>query len=181
MREVFTEAVVLDKEDLREADSRVFLYTENFGKIVAKAKSVRKITSKLAAHLEPLNLIKVRLVASRDFQVADALRVDRLNLGILGVLRLVKEIAMENCADPMLWRILKRQYSQTTAPNELAGEILKIAGFDPALAVCRACQAEKPDNFLLNSAEYLCASCFGRSAGSERHFKLQLSDYNSSY
>ena len=63
MLELVTEAIVLDKEDVGEQDSRVFLYTKDFGKIGAKATSLRKITSKLAAHLEPLNYATVRLVS----------------------------------------------------------------------------------------------------------------------
>ena len=45
MLEIATEAIVLDKEDLGEYDSRVFLYTKEFGKVGAKATSLRKITS----------------------------------------------------------------------------------------------------------------------------------------
>lgn len=176
MKEVFTEAIVLDREDLREADSRIFLYTENFGKIIAKAKSARKITSKLSAHLEPLNLIQVRLVASKDFQVVDSLRVDRLKPEMLSILRLVKEISTENYPDQFLWQVLKRQYLQSSEPKKLAQQILAIAGFDPSLATCHSCQAGKPDNFLINSTEYLCTPCLSGSAGSERYFRLQLSD-----
>ena len=62
MQEHFTEALVLDKEILGELDYRVFLYTQQLGKIAAKVRSGRRITSKLAPHLEPLNFIQARLI-----------------------------------------------------------------------------------------------------------------------
>lgn len=171
MREYFTEALVLDKEDLGEADSRIFLLTENMGKITAKAKSVRKITSKLAGHLEPLNFVKIRLVAGKDYQAVDALRFDRLAPSALPVMRLVKEIAMEGQPDPLLWQGFK---AGRLSPEE----VLRIAGFDPQFAVCRGCQSGRPDNFLLNMADYACSSCLPQFAGTEKFFRLKLSDCN---
>ena len=75
MVEYFTEALVLDKEDSGDLDARIILYTEDLGKITAKAKSVKRITSKLNGHLEPLNFIQVRLVEKNGFQIVDALTI----------------------------------------------------------------------------------------------------------
>ena len=53
MQEYVTDAIVLKKDPLGDLDGRYTLFTKRFGKIMAKAKSSRKITSKLAPHLEP--------------------------------------------------------------------------------------------------------------------------------
>ena len=79
MIEQVTEAVVLDKEFTYDAHVRVHLFTKECGKIVAKATSARKITSKLGPHLEPLLVSTVRYVQQRGLpQLIDALRVSRL-------------------------------------------------------------------------------------------------------
>lgn len=165
MVEYYTEAVVLDKEDLGDFDSRIFLYCEDLGKIAAKATSARKIVSKLASHLEPGNLIKVRLVQSVSWrnQVVDALKVSSLpkNQSVLRILNLVKELSAEGQPDPELWHLLKS--------GDLAGEkILEALGFGGEFAVCQKCGVEDPAHFLLNELEYYCAACFVKAVFSNR-------------
>jgi recombinational DNA repair protein (RecF pathway) len=110
MQEYITDAIVLDKVDSGELDSRVFLYTKDFGKIVAKAKSLRKITSKLAGHLQPANLVAARIVEKNGVQLIDALTISRPEKRpeILKNLFLVKELAGEWQADPELWEFLDK-------------------------------------------------------------------------
>ena len=40
MREYVSDAVVLDRDEIGEADSRVVFYTEKFGRVSARATSV---------------------------------------------------------------------------------------------------------------------------------------------
>lgn len=61
-----TNAIVLKRENIFEADRIYNLYTEDFGKIRTIAGSVRKINSKLAGHLEPFNLIWVELMSKKN-------------------------------------------------------------------------------------------------------------------
>jgi len=89
LSEFFTEAIVLDREELGEFDSRIFLYTKILGKVAARAQSARKITSKLSAHIEPLNLVNARLVYGKNFQLVDALRFQKLGKDFLKILRFV--------------------------------------------------------------------------------------------
>jgi len=60
-----TNAVVLKREDIFEADRLYHLYTEDFGKVKAIAGSVRKINAKLTGHLEPFNLVWVELMTKK--------------------------------------------------------------------------------------------------------------------
>ena len=62
MQEYVTDALVLKKEPLRDFDARYYFFTKKFGKLKGKATSARKIVSKLAGHLEPGTLAKVRFV-----------------------------------------------------------------------------------------------------------------------
>jgi len=58
-------AIVLKRVDLRDDDLLVTFFTFKHGKIVAQAKGAKKIKSKLAGHLEPVNLVEINWVAGK--------------------------------------------------------------------------------------------------------------------
>src|SRR3989344_4423118 len=60
-----TDAFVLKKLDIGEADVLYALYTRDFGKVVARAQGIRKNEAKLRGHLEPFSLSVVRLISAR--------------------------------------------------------------------------------------------------------------------
>lgn len=47
-----TKGIIIRKRDLSEADRLLTVYTKDFGKILAKAKAVKKSQAKLKGHLE---------------------------------------------------------------------------------------------------------------------------------
>ena len=176
MLEYKTEAVVLDKEEMGEYDSRVFFYTKELGKVSAKATSARKITSKLSAHLEPLNLIKLRLVHKNNFMITDALVIDNFtnwrqsaNLGqVLEMLNFVKEMTFEGQDDYQLWTTLKSVlYSSTISYISL----LKVFGFDPQFALCESCQ-NKPNYFFAKDFIFYCKNCLDNNLCSNSFIQL---------
>lgn len=65
-----TNAIILKREDIFEADRFYHIYTEDFGKICAVAGGVRKINAKLAGHLEPFNVAWVELVSKRSGELS---------------------------------------------------------------------------------------------------------------
>ena len=165
MKEYFTEAVVLDKEPAGEFDGRVSLYTEILGKIFAKVRSSRKITSKLSPHLEPLNLIQLRIVQKNGFQVADALKFGALSWGNNQALKLINYMVLEGHPDHYLWLLIKNGQS---TPRK----ILKILGFDPEFSLCSICQGEKPEFFIFHEGIYLCRRCFSGKLNPKEYLEL---------
>lgn len=158
MYEKCLDAIVIDREDAGEADSYVFLYTQELGKIKTKAKSVRKITSRLAAHLQPGDLSRVRLVGksedSKFFQLVDALVVKRLGLP-LDILQFVKDLTLDNEPDEKLWNVF------------LSGDagkrrILQVLGWDPEHAWCSYCDLKTVRYFSETSQSFACHSCIRR-------------------
>lgn len=150
MQEYSTEAIVLDKETNGDLDARITLFTKKFGKLAGKAKSVRKITSKLSGHLEPGNLVQARLVEKNGLQVVDALKQEKLpnnpsDFYFLG--RLLADAEPE----PDLWNAL-------TAGNFSWKEGLKILGWDPEFASCSAC-GKRASAFHSKSQEFFCGAC----------------------
>src|SRR3972149_5664597 len=61
-----TEAIVLRQRKLGEADRILTLHTPAYGKLDAKAKGVRKTTSRMSGHLQPLSRCMVQLARGRS-------------------------------------------------------------------------------------------------------------------
>ena len=153
--EQVTEAVVLDKEFAGEAHARVHLFTKDWGRVVAKATSARKMVSKLGPHLEPLMVTTVRLLQKNHLpQAVDALRTGKLPFSALPGLRLVKALALEYEADQALWEAVRHP---ERAENH-ARAILSILGYDPQFAACAWC-GEKPHYFSLQALSFSCSAC----------------------
>jgi DNA repair protein RecO (recombination protein O) len=64
-----TPAIVLRQRKLGDADKIITLYSANFGKLDAIAKGVRRITSRLAGHVEPLNHGSYLLARGRNLDI----------------------------------------------------------------------------------------------------------------
>ncbi len=166
MVEHYTKALVLDKEDLGDLDSRVYLYCKGIGKVSAKVKSARKITSKLAGHLEPGNFVDIRLIELGGFQAVDALSAGSLPRAprTMTALRLIREMTADRDFDPELWEMIEKQELAT-------GALLTCLGFSPQLARCGFCQQGDPSHFLIRDLEYSCHPCLLK-AGRPLHFVL---------
>ena len=64
-----TEAIVLRQRRLGEADRILTLFTPAYGKLDAKAKGVRKTSSRMSGHLQPLNRCILQLAQGRTMEV----------------------------------------------------------------------------------------------------------------
>lgn len=155
----FPEAVVLAKDSVGEADSRVFLYVKDFGKLVAKARSARKITSKLSSHLEPGNLTQVRLVEKNGLQVVDALKIGKVGINFPDLFFL-NEVLHEADYDPAVWGILVGNPSLRSGREPFDWKkALRVLGWDPEQASCGICKRNKPYSFNINEQSFICENC----------------------
>ena len=156
--EYLSEAIVLEKETSGDLDIRVSLFTKKFGKLKARAKSARRIVSKLSPHLEPGNVVLARLIEKNGLQVVDALKQARLALPP-GDLFFLNHIIAEAEPDIRLWRsIMSDDFSWV--------RILEILGWDPREAACAHCAGSKPAFFSVFKQELFCDECaskLGRS------------------
>lgn len=155
MREYYTEAVVLDKEDLGDQDARVFLFTKNLGRIAAKVKSAKKITSKLNGHLEPLSIVSARLIENGDgkgFQVVDALKESSVPVAFRDSLRLIKDLSADGDPDLWLWGLVKGGKLEEKS-------VLAALGFDSEFARCANCERTSNLVFSVKDLDYFCGKC----------------------
>ena len=167
MTEYFTEALVLAKKENGEADATVHIYSEKLGRVVAKAKGLKRIKSKLSAYLEPLNFINIRLVGNGRLQVVDALPSQRNNFqGIktsaeklakfLSIVEFINETVFEFQPDQKLWHTIINIFKKNPKLEDAYKIILRDLGFDPQFASCEICQKENPNFFNKENQTFLC-------------------------
>ena len=155
----FSEAVVLDKEDFNDKDLRYSVYAKGFGKFFAKAKSARKILSKLSGHLEPGSLVKIRLVGNGSFQVVDALKFGKVEINPPD-LYFLDRILPEQDFDFKIWEILTKGSPSASSGLKFSWpQALKILGWDPDHGACEFCQLGKPAYFDLRGQGFICEDC----------------------
>jgi DNA repair protein RecO (recombination protein O) len=162
MIEYFTKALVLDQENSGEFDKSIFLYTEDLGKVVAKARSIRKITSKLAGQLEPLNFIRVRLVEKNGFQVVDALAFNKIKASVpaLELARFIKELTFELQPDRKFWLLIRKIFQDLKNNKKISYKpFLEALGFSPKFARCNVCASKFVVYFSKTEQVFLCRKC----------------------
>lgn len=150
MQEYLSEAVVLDRLPSGDLNGRVVFLTKRYGKLVGRAVSIRKVTSKLSGHLQPGNLVQVRMVEKHGLQVVDALKKSRLQFR-LAELRFLGELLAEAEPEFAIWEMLVAgRFSWSAA--------LKVLGWDPDFASCATCSA-KIGVFHPGTQEFFCKNC----------------------
>ena len=187
MREYSTEAVVLDKESIGDLDALVSLYTPEHGKVVARAKSVRKITSKLASSLEIANIITARILESENHQIVDAFSLSRGEQWresldslreLVDFLTCVKEITSEGESEIRLWETIQGIFA--SRPHSLKPyyrNLLASVGFDPRHARCEGCKNQKPDYFIPRDSIFICKRCFKPGVSARETYAVTLHPY----
>lgn len=154
MREYVSEGLVLGREPAGDFDARFSIYTRRYGKLVAKARSLRKITSKLAGHFEPGNFVFARFVEKNGLQLVDGLKTARSGIGFVGLARL-DGILHERESDAELWSAL-------CDPVLDWSRVLAVLGWDPRAARCMSCGSVSPVSFRFGTQEFFCARCAPR-------------------
>lgn len=175
MYEWCIDGIVIDREDVGEADARLTLYTKEFGRISAKAKSIRKITSKLSAHLGLGDFAKVRLVGKNEemehLQLVDALRIRKSDFGH-DLLPFLKEVTFDREPDGRLWEVLTAMGKACVPAGRGKQEILQALGLDPALAWCAHCTMKPVNYFLASSHSFACHGCILKIGRNEVSYEL---------
>ena len=168
--EYLTLGLILSREEGNEADSFLHIYTRDFGRIAAVAKSLRKITSKLSGHLLPGRLVSVRIVERTNggWQAVDAVSLGFLpaSAGSLKFLRFLREVTPLNEPDPEIWERVATLAEDGEIGREVYGDFLDAMGLGASLAKCANCGGEVA-YFLPKDIMFMCKRCFQRSLVSE--------------
>lgn len=174
-----TEAIVLRTSSLGEADRLFTLLTPQMGKLRATARGVRKPTSKLGGHLDPLTRSSLTINRGRNLDTiasADTLEtfplvkedLERLSLAIY-VVELVDAFSPEEAYNPQVYelfletlRTLGTVSSPDVALRYFELHLLQSTGFAPTLDRCVECHEQVlPGYHLFSTAAsgILCPAC----------------------
>jgi len=153
------EAVVLRRVDFGEADRVLVLFTREHGKQAVVAKGIRRITSRMAGHLELFTRADIQLAKGANLDVVtqadtrDAYRrlredLDRTSTAYY-VIELADALTEEGEQHQELFELLTatfRALETTESPRLLAAHytlrLLDVSGFRPVLQRCVGCDAD---------------------------------------
>lgn len=174
-----TEAVIIKKTKLGEADRILTLYTLDMGKIQGVAKGIRRPRSKLAGHLELLTYSQVTFARGRSLdtiigsQTIESFLPLKSDLNLIAytlyLTELVNQFTAEHIENQALFRLLiETMHRLDKASNieillryfEL--HLLDTSGYRPQLQECVMCrQPLQPVTNLFSSSAggMLCPDC----------------------
>ena len=178
-RDYQTEAVIIKKTKLREADHILTLYTPHLGKIQGVARGVRRPRSKMAGHLELLTHSQVSLARGRNLDTITGsqtitgffpLKSDLwLTSYGLYVIELVNQFTPEHVENAALFRLLLdtmgnlcREVDRELVLRHFELHLLHEVGYRPQLQQCVACRrplAPVTNYFSPTSGGVLCPDC----------------------
>src|SRR4030043_51342 len=178
-REYQTEAVVIKKTKLGEADSILTFFTPRLGKIQGFAKSLRKPKSKMAGHLELLTHSTVSFSRGRNLdtitgaQTIDAFIPLKNDLWLMScglyIIELVHQFTAEHQENYGLFQLMLETLTRLCqAENKelvlryFELHLLESAGYRPQLRQCVACHTalEQTTNYFSPAAGgILCPDC----------------------
>jgi len=174
-----TEAIVIKKTKLGEADSILTFFTPQLGKIQGFAKSLRKPRSKLAGHLELLTHSQVSFARGRNLdtitgsQTINSFMPLKNDLWLtscgLYVAELVNQFAADHQENFSLFQLMLDTLNRLCGENNkelilryFELHLLESAGYRPQLRECVACrkELEPTTNYFSPSAGgMLCPAC----------------------
>ncbi|MDD4931553.1 MAG: recombination protein O N-terminal domain-containing protein [Candidatus Colwellbacteria bacterium] len=169
MIENSTWGVILDRINDNGLDTEYSIFTWDLGKVKAKATSVRKITSKLAGHLEPGTLARLRLVQKAidgNYKIAESLIDERTkDPRAMSALLFVDRMTPILQTDIHLFAFLKALVSGEEEGSEASHyrKVLSILGFDPEHAICSICGEDKIAYFIPQDIMFLCHQCLRKT------------------
>lgn len=204
-RTLRVEAIVLHHVNWGEADRLLTVFSRSHGKLRVIAKSVRKMQSRKAGHLEPFSHSTLMLAKAHDLWiVTDAETIDgftplREDLQLMThasyVIELIDRFTFEEGQNWQLYQLVVDTLKRLSEGKDsfvplryYEMRLLDLLGFRPMLFQCAKCNKEiKPEDqfFSAEQGGVLCPSCGARSSDSRlismdalrflRHF--QRSDY----
>ena len=174
-----TEAIIIKKIKLGEADRILTLYTPHLGKIQAVAKGIRRPKSKLAGHLELLTHSQVSLARGRNLdtiigsQTINSFLPLKSDLHLISyalyTIEVVNQFTADHVENCSLFRLLIETMERLcqASNNELTLRyfelhLLNEVGYRPQLHQCALChQPLEPaiNTFCFSAGGMLCPNC----------------------
>lgn len=152
-------AIVLKRRDYGEADRLLTVFTPERGKLTLLAKGVRKTTSRKAGHVELFTLSTFLVARGRTWDLVTQAEIIEPFLGLRQdllrtsyahyVAELVDSFTQEQDSHPRLYRLLQETLDRLASVDSgklalavryFEIHLLALAGYQPQLFYCVACQ-----------------------------------------
>jgi DNA repair protein RecO (recombination protein O) len=201
-----TEAIIIKKTKLGEADRILTLYTPRLGKIQAVARGVRRPRSKLAGHLELLTYSLVSLARGRNLDTITGSQTINSFLPLksdlwltsyaLYITELVTQFTADHIENQPLFQLLLESMEYLCQANDkeltlryFELHLLNEVGYRPQLQQCVSCHITlepATNSFCPGAGGMLCPNCspnqpltYPLSVNAQKVLRLmQSSDYN---
>ena len=178
MQELYSRALVLDRRENNELDALLDVFTQEYGKVRVRAKGMRKITSKLSAHFQPLSFVKMRFIARQNgtetFVLLDGVDDEmfarhrtRERYDLLPIITFLNAHAFVLEKDERLWHVLTKVFSARYAVHDVARVVLSLLGFDSRQAACAVCKKTGELAFHTRQEEFFCPACSSKFTKNE--------------
>jgi len=174
-----TEAVIIKKTKLKEADNILTLYTPHLGKIQGIAKGVRRTKAKLAGHLELLTHSQVSFARGRNLDTITGAQTINTFLPLksdlwltscaLYAIELINQFTPEHVENHPLFQLLLETMEYLCQPTskDLALRYFEIhllnnVGYRPQLQQCVTCRSPlQPvtNSFSPRAGGIVCPDC----------------------
>ena len=174
-----TEAVILRRQDLGEADRLIVAYSPERGKLRLVAKGVRRLTSRKAGHLEPFSRSSLLIARGRELDIISqaeavetypALRDDLNRVGQASyVVELIDRFTLDEAGSRPAFALLLETLGRLAdwRPAEAVLRyyelrLLEIMGYRPEFFRCVQCATEiRPEaqSFAPSLGGVLCPGC----------------------
>ena len=174
-----SEAIVIKRIDLGEADKILTIFTPNFGKLRVVAKGVRKVTSRLAGHVELFTRNTMLLAKARNLDIVtqsetvDAYRPLHEDLSRIAHASYASELldaltpdALENYPVYRLavetFALISEDAHQDRVLRWYELQLLGYMGYAPELSRCVQCGGELQavtNGWSPSQGGVVCASC----------------------
>lgn len=176
-----TKAIILRREPFRESDTRVIVYSSEKGKLHLIARGTKKISSKLAGHLEPMNLVDLMVVRGKQLDYAGSakaldcfgnIKTDLEKVLQAGnILKTMDRVVEIGERDESVFSLLSEGLMRLDDPEILDQELLpsyfsfkliSLLGYKPDLYLCAVCKDRlKPGNNFFNYERngLVCVKC----------------------
>lgn len=185
-----TQALVLKKKALGEADQLFTVFTKNFGKLKILGRAIRKIKSKLRGNFQLFSLLEIEFIQGKSYKtLTDTLLIKNFpqikkDLRKLKIAYKITELS-DNLIkgqepDEKIWHLLNEVFQKLNTYNltpithnliyyYFLWNLLAILGYRPQLHNCILCQKKlKPEKlyFGLKEGGVICFNCSKKTKAS---------------
>lgn len=175
------EGLILRNINFKDSDKIYSIFVRGLGKISAKAKGVRKFSSKRLSLLDSLNLVKIGLVGEHELKTITEVSLlnsfkhiksdfNKLKTSLY-LLELVSSYLNESSEYDELFELLikclmrleETSYSDSRIENYFEYQFLKISGYELNLFECSFCSSTITEgrrfNFNYDKGGVVCEDC----------------------